>query len=38
MGEAEFITTDDLGKDDHEGTNKRRTIETKQTNLSDFLK
>ena len=33
----EFIPTDDLGKDNHEGTNKRRTIKTKQTSMSDFL-
>ena len=33
----EFIITDDLGKDNHEVTNKRRTIKTKQTSMSDFL-
>lgn len=33
----EFITTDDLGKDDDSGMNKR-VIKTKQTSLSDFLK
>jgi len=33
----ELIITDDLGKDNHESTNKRRTIKTKQTRLSDFL-
>lgn len=33
----EFIITDDLGKDNHESTNKRRTIKTKQTRLPDFL-
>ena len=33
----EFIPTDDLGKDNHESTNKRRTIKTKQTSMSDFL-
>ena len=33
----EFIITDDLGTDNHESTNKRRTIKTKQTRLHDFL-
>jgi hypothetical protein len=33
----EFITPDDLKKDNHEGLNKRRTVRTKQTSLSDFF-
>ena len=33
----EFIESDDLGKDNHESMNKRRTIKTKQIRLSDFL-
>ena len=33
----EFITTDDLGKDD-DGDAGKRVIRTKQTSLSDFLK
>ena len=33
----EFITTDDLKKDNHEGVNRRRTVSTKQTSLSDFF-
>jgi uncharacterized protein YecE (DUF72 family) len=33
----EFITTDDLEKDNHADVNKRRTVKTKQTSLSDFF-
>ena len=33
----EFTTTDDLEKGNHEGMNKRRTIRTKQTSMSEFL-
>jgi hypothetical protein len=34
----ELITIDDLGNYNHEGMNKRRTVNTKQTSLSNFLK
>jgi hypothetical protein len=33
----EFITTDDLEKDNNADVNKRRTVKTKQTSLSDFF-
>jgi hypothetical protein len=33
----EFITTDDLEKDNRADVNKRRPVKTKQTSLSDFF-